>query len=82
MLLLVGADQRKSVARHVRIANRWQGTYELQIGGQARSLQEFMGSSILLPNFISSFQINAFLITYFCIYLSVIYIPYFTKYDH
>ena len=65
MLLLVGEDQRKSVARHVRIANRWQGTYELQIGGQARSLQGFMGLSLLFPNFISTFQINAFLITSF-----------------
>ena len=63
MLSIVGADQRKSVALHVRIANRWQGTYKLRIGGQARSLQGFMGSSLRLPNFISSFQINAFLIT-------------------
>ena len=37
MLLLVGADQRKSAARHVRIANRWHGTYESQIGGTART---------------------------------------------
>ena len=76
MLPLVGADQRKSVARHVQIANRWHGTYELRIGGQARSLQGFMGSSLLLPNFISSFQINAVLIIHFCINFSMFYIIY------
>ena len=74
-------SNRKSVVQHVRIVNRWHGTYELRIGGQARSLQEFMGSSLLLPNFISCFQINAVLITHFCIYLSVVYIFYFINYD-
>ena len=62
------------MVRHVRIANQWQGTYELRIGGQARSLQEFMGSSLLLPNFIASFQIIAVLIIHFCTYLSILYI--------
>ena len=65
MLPIVGADQRESVAQHVRIANRCQDTYELRIGGQARSLQEFMGAYLLLPTFISSFQINAVLIIHF-----------------
>ena len=61
------------MVRHVLIANQWQGTYELRIGGQARSLQEFMGSSLLLPNFIASFQIIAVLIIHLCTYSSILY---------